>query len=181
MPNYESFNFDAAKKLDSHILFGTSSWNYPGWHGQVYHCQYKNDKDFKDNSLGEYAKFPWFRTVGIDSSFYGPPTAATLKRYSDQLPSGFRWISKVWEEITIPHYAKHKRYGSKAGTINPNFLDASLFIEKVLSQHSDLNISKHTGPFVFEFQSLPKNQRNNCTWFIEKLDCFLEKVTVHDH
>ena len=42
---------------------------------------------------------------------------------------------KVWEEITIPSYAKQPRYGSRAGQPNPRFLDATLFNELVLTPY----------------------------------------------
>jgi hypothetical protein len=38
---------------------------------------------------------------------------------------------KVREEITIPTYAPHARYGVKAGQPNHRFLDAQAFIELV--------------------------------------------------
>ena len=59
------------------IRFGTSSWTYPGWKGLVYHRDY-GGKGTAAPMLAEYSEFPLFRTVGIDSSFYGPPTDATL-------------------------------------------------------------------------------------------------------
>jgi uncharacterized protein DUF72 len=52
------------------------------------------------------------RTVGNDSTFYGPPTANQLRWYPNQIPEGFEMCWKVWEEITIPTYAQH-RYGRK--------------------------------------------------------------------
>jgi uncharacterized protein YecE (DUF72 family) len=59
--------------------------------------------------------------------------------------------SKVWEEITIPAYANRARYGAKAGTANPRFLDASLFQEMVLGP-SLAGLGRQAGPFLFEFQ-----------------------------
>ena len=38
--------------------------------------------------LEEYAAFPLFRTVGIDSSFYAPPTEEILAAYAEHLPPG---------------------------------------------------------------------------------------------
>jgi uncharacterized protein YecE (DUF72 family) len=59
---------------------------------------------------------------------------------------------KVWEELTIPTYAKHARYGSKAGQPNPHFLDPTLFIDFVLAPYREAQFEPHTGPFLFEFQ-----------------------------
>ena len=35
--------------------------------------------------LEEYARFPLFRTVGIDSSFYGPPSDEAVWSYAEHL------------------------------------------------------------------------------------------------
>ena len=59
--------------------------------------------------------------------------------------------SKVWEEITIPRFADHPRYGAKAGQPNPRFLDAKVFIEEVLPPYEQA-FQGHIGPFIFEFQ-----------------------------
>ena len=47
--------------------------------------------------LAEYARFPLFGTVGIDSSFYGTPKPATLARWAKALPPGFRahWVTRT--------------------------------------------------------------------------------------
>ncbi len=79
---------------------------------------------------------------------------------------------KVWEEITIPRYANHLRYGSRAGQENPNFLNAKAFLQHVLQPYRDANFQKHTGPFLFEFQRhgmLPHE-------FVDKLDTFFSQL-----
>jgi len=40
---------------------------------------------------------------------------------------------KVWEDLTIPTFSSHPRYGTKAGPANPRFLDAGLFKYLVLT------------------------------------------------
>ena len=81
---------------------------------------------------------PLFRTVGNDSTFYGPPTRNQLRRYLNQIPEDFEMCCKVWEEITIPVYAQHARYGVNAGQPNKRFLDSQAFIELVLQQYRDV-------------------------------------------
>ena len=61
------------------IRFGTSTWTYEGWQGQVYQKQY-HKTTFARECLGEYCQYfyndngaPLFRTVGNDSTFYRPP------------------------------------------------------------------------------------------------------------
>jgi len=109
------------------IRFGTSTWTYEGWQGQVYKREYAKST-FTRECLGEYCQYqyqgePLFRTVGNDSTFYRPPTANQLRRYLSQIPEDFQMCFKVWEEITIPTYAKQARYGPRAGQPNPCFLD----------------------------------------------------------
>src|SRR5215831_11579391 len=96
------------------IRFGTSTWTYEGWQGQVYHKQYAKTA-FARECLGEYCQYlyngqPLFRTVGNDSTFYRPPTPNQLRNYLKQIPEDFEMCFKVWEELTIPTYAKQPRY-----------------------------------------------------------------------
>lgn len=138
------------------VRFGTSTWTYEGWQGQIYQRQYAKSM-FARECLGEYCQYqyqnePLFRTVGNDSTFYRPPTANQLRRYLDQIHEDFEMCFKVWEEITIPSYATQPRYGTRAGQPNPRFLDAKLFNELVLTPYRNAKFEPHTGPFLFEFQ-----------------------------
>jgi len=158
------------------IRFGTSTWAYAGWQGQVYRRTYTKTA-FARECLGEYCQYlykgePLFRTVGNDSTFYRSPTTSQLRRYLDQMPEDFEMCAKVWEEITIPTYAKHARYGVKAGQPNPRFLDAAAFIDFVLTPYQEANFHTHTGPFLFEFQrhGLPAEE------FFSRLDSFLSAL-----
>ncbi|MEP6474001.1 MAG: DUF72 domain-containing protein, partial [Gemmatimonadota bacterium] len=89
-----------AARIPPGIRFGTSSWTYPGWQGLVYQQKYPKT-GAAARMLEEYARYPLFRTVGIDSSFYSPPTSKTLAEYSAHLPAGFPCVSKVWDRITV--------------------------------------------------------------------------------
>ena len=105
-----------------------STWTYEGWQGQAYKRGYAKST-FARECLREYCQYqyqgePLFRTVGNDATFYCPPTANQLRRYLSQTPEDFQICFKVWEEITIPSYAKQPRYGARAGQPNPWFLDA---------------------------------------------------------
>ncbi len=158
------------------IRFGTSTWTYEGWQGQVYTRQYAKSK-FAQECLGEYCQYqyknePLFRTVGNDATFYRPPTANQLRRYLNQIPEDFEMCFKVWEEITIPSYAKQARYGSRAGQANPRFLDAKLFNELVLTPYRDAKFEAHTGPFLFEFQRHGMSSDEFCS----RLDAFFQQL-----
>ncbi len=141
--------------VPENIRFGTSSWAYEGWQGLVYRMTYPKSR-FAQDCLGEYASYqykgaPLFRTVGLDHTFYRPPTVKQLVHYRSQVPTDFRFCSKVWEELTIPAYATHRRYGTKASTRNPRFLDPSLCQEMVLDPSRE-GLGDQAGPFLFEFQ-----------------------------
>ncbi|MBS0152249.1 MAG: DUF72 domain-containing protein [Nitrospira sp.] len=138
------------------IRFGTSTWTYEGWRGQVYLKNYPKGS-FTKQCLSEYWQFqhngsPLFRTVGNDSTFYRPPTRAQLLAYRDQMPEQAEMCFKVWEDITVPVFASHPRYGLKAGKPNPHFLDAQLFKDLVLTSFREARFQDRTGPFLFEFQ-----------------------------
>ena len=79
---------------------------------------------------------------------------------------------KVWEEITIPTYAKQPRYGVRAGQPNPRFLDAKLFNDLVLAPYREAKFEAHTSVFLFEFQrhGIPTEE------FCERLDQFFLKL-----
>lgn len=166
--------------IPEEIRFGTSSWAYEGWKGMVYRKPYPKNR-FAQDCLAEYAAYtyqdaPLFRTVGLDQTFYRPPTVGQLAQYVAQLPTGFRICSKVWEEITIPAYAPHARYGSKAGTSNARFLDASIFEDLVLRPSQEA-LGNHAGAFIFEFQrwGLEPNR------FLPELDRFLARLPQGPH
>jgi uncharacterized protein YecE (DUF72 family) len=72
---------------------------------------------------------------------------------------------KVWEEITIPSYAKQARYGARAGQTNPRFLDAKLFNDLVLTPYREAKFEPHTGPFLFEFQRHGMSADEFCSRF----------------
>ncbi len=158
------------------VRFGTSTWTYEGWKGQVYLRKYAKTA-FARECLGEFCQYryrdqPLFRAVGNDATFYRPPSANQLTRYLTQIPEDFQMCFKVWEELTIPTYAKHARYGPRAGQVNPNFLNADAFTKLVLQPYRDAQFGPHTGPFLLEFQ------RHGLTAeeFIGKLDAFFAHV-----
>ena len=120
-----------AARMPAHVRLGTSSWAFPGWQGLVYQRTYPDAPAFTRLSLEEYARFPLFRTVGIDRSFYAPIPEAELAGYRAQLPDGFRCAMKVWSELTTYSFPLHPTLGARAGQLNPRFLDVEAFREHV--------------------------------------------------
>jgi uncharacterized protein YecE (DUF72 family) len=155
------------------VRFGTSTWNYPGWGGLVYHQDY-GPKGAAARMLKEYAAFPLFGTVGIDSSYYGPPTEAVLRSYADHLPAGFPCISKVWGQLTIHTFTKAQD-PDRAGKRNPDFLNPDLFVEEIYQPYRRY-FAKNTGPFVFEFQTIAKFTGLDADVFADRLDQFFSAL-----
>src|SRR2546426_928328 len=71
-----------AQRIPSNIRFGTSTWTYDGWFGDVYQRHYRGPQP--SQRLEEYARYPQFRTVGIDSAFYDPPSEEELDSRSEE-------------------------------------------------------------------------------------------------
>lgn len=162
-----------AARIPPSVRFGTSTWNYPGWRGLVYHRDY-GPKGAAARMLEEYAAFPLFRTAGIDSSFYGPPTEAVLRSYAEHTPPGFPFVSKVWSQLTVHRFTKAQD-PARAGKVNPDFLNPELFIEEVYQPYRRA-FADHTGPFVFEFQTIAKSSGIGAERFAERLDEFFSEI-----
>lgn len=161
--------------LPDSVRLGTSSWAYEGWRGQVYKQAYPKNR-FARDCLKEYAAYEHggvrlFRTVGVDHSFYRPPDQAQWAGYAAQVPEDFRFCLKVWEEITVPVFAAHPRYGGRAGQANPRFLDATLFAEMVLAP-ARAGLGLRAGPMIFEFQRFGLEPET----FLPALDRFLSRL-----
>jgi uncharacterized protein YecE (DUF72 family) len=163
-----------AGRLPERVRLGTSSWTFEGWQGLVYHRQYTKAA-FTRESLAEYAAYPLFRTVGIDSTYYTPPRAELLARYAAQLPPGFVAVSKVWEHLTLPVFPEHRRYGQNAGRKNPHYLDAAVFEDLVLSVYAR-DFRPFMGPFVFELAPMRPEVRPEPEAFAESLDAFFGRL-----
>ena len=160
-------------RLPDKLRLGTSSWTFPGWAGLVYHRRYPNQRAFLRDSLQEYASHPLMRTVGIDRGYSTPVPVDDLAGYSAQLPSDFRAAMKVWQQITMPGFPRHPRYGAKAGSENPSFLDPALFAEAVHAPAVQ-SFARHMGPWIVEIAPSPFPVDPD--WFNQKLAAFLDAV-----
>lgn len=162
-----------AKRIPSLVRFGGSSWNYPGWRGLVYSRTYEG-RGASTRMLEEYAAFPLFRTVGVDSSFYAPPTEEVLTGYAERLPRGFPCVSKVWNQLTVQTFTKAQD-PSRAGKRNPDFLNPDVFLEAVYEPHQRF-FADNTGPFVFEFSTVARRSGLGAERFADQLDRFFAEL-----
>jgi uncharacterized protein YecE (DUF72 family) len=87
----------AGSSRRSNIRVGTSGWSYPSgkgtWKGLFYPKK-------RGDELPFYAEH--FDTVEVNSSFYGPPTAATAKKWAERTPAGFEFALKLYQKFTHP-------------------------------------------------------------------------------
>jgi uncharacterized protein YecE (DUF72 family) len=142
-----------ADSLPRGLRLGTCSWTFPGW-DLVYRREYPSDASFRAESLAEYAAFPLFRAVEIDSSYYRPLSAATLRAYAERLPDDFECAMKVWSEVTTFVFPRHPRFGDRAGMRNPYFLDPAVFAEQVIGPIAEAGIAQ-LGPLIVEVPPIP--------------------------
>ena len=119
------------------LYVGTSSWKYEGWLGSVYQPERYSSRGrfskarFQRDCLTEYAEV--FHTVSGDFAFYQFPSISVWSRLFSRVPAGFRFAFKAPEEITTPVFARHPRYGSRAGRPNPLFLDPKALTAQFLN------------------------------------------------
>ena len=157
------------------IFIGGSSWKYEGWLGQIYsRSRYQvrgrfSKRLFEDTCLSEYAGI--FPTVCGDFAFYQFPTEAFWAKLFRHTPEGFRWGFKIPEQITVPTWPVHPRYGALAGRENPTFLDAALLEQSLLRALEPYR--KQTGVLIFEFGTM---RGVNPAEFIRLLDPFLSQL-----
>jgi len=160
-------DLELSREVPSNIRFGTSSWTFPGWAGIVYRG-HPSERTLASSGLAEYADYPLFSTVGIDSAYYRPLAESTIERYREQLPRGFQCVVKVWNEIT-------SRELPRTDVQNPRFLDAAVFEREVLRPLATLD--DNLGPLVFEFA--PMRGGISADAFASRLDAFLGALS-HD-
>jgi uncharacterized protein YecE (DUF72 family) len=159
-----------AERLPAHVRLGTSSWTFTGWRDIVYRQHYESAKEFAQRSLVEYAAHPLFRTVGVDRSFYAPVPIDELQLYATQVPPDFRFVQKVWAEVSAP-IAESRSTGELRD--NPTFLDPERFFVHQL-EPSRRGLGDNLGPFVLSIS--PSRARLSRETFERKLERFLDGV-----
>jgi uncharacterized protein YecE (DUF72 family) len=163
---------------DRGLFFGTSSWKYEGWLGSIYSPErYQTRgklsmKKFESECLAEYARV--FPVVGGDFSFYQFPSAGYWKNLFEGTPESLRFGLKVPEEVTVPRWPRHARYGTRAGKPNESFLDPKVFKElfaRPLWKHRD-----RVAVLMFEFGTMAKSSMSGVDEFRERLGAFLDAM-----
>lgn len=161
-----------AAALPETVLFGTSSWAFPGWAGLVYPAGLSAARLGREG-LRHYARHPLLRTVGIDRSYYAPIPLDDLRAYADQLPDGFRACLKAPAAVTsrvVPSFGARG-----APPPNPDYLSVPRLIDDLLAPLA-AGFAAHTGPIVLEFPPGPRGAPLAPAAFAESLDRFLDAV-----
>ena len=160
------------------MYVGTSSWKYPGWIGSIYSDELYltrgrfSQAKFDRTCLQEYART--FKTVCIDAAFYQFPSARYLDGLMGEVPPDFKFGMKVTDEITIKHFPRHPRHGSRGGEDNPNFLNVELFCREFLDVCTPYR--DNIGVLIFEFSQFYQRDYERGRDFVADLDRFLGKL-----
>lgn len=141
---------ELAAALPPHLRLGTSSWNYPGWAGLVWDGEYSAAL-LSRYGLAAYARYPLFRTVSLDRTFYRPLDAAQFAQHAAQVPADFRFVVKAPNLVSDSMLRDESGRGLQA---NPDFLGAEgalrHFVEPALAGLGD-----KLGALVFQISPLP--------------------------
>lgn len=139
------------EKIPRGVFLGSSSWNFPGWRGMVY-SPMSGEKRLAEDGLSAYCKYPVFRTVGIDRSFYRPLTSEHYRHFAEQVPDNFRFLVKAPQSVT--DYVLRDDRARPTGP-NPDYLNVEKALESFLIPVAE-GLKEKAGPLVFEFAALPR-------------------------
>lgn len=117
------------------LYVGTSGYSYKPWKGTFY------PKDLPAQQMLRYYG-ERFRTVEINSTFYGVPEVSVLEAWAGTVPAGFRFALKAPRQIT------HERRLNDAGDLVSHLLEVARAL------------TEHRGPLLFQ---LPPTSRKDVT------------------
>jgi uncharacterized protein YecE (DUF72 family) len=152
------------------IWVGTSSWKYEGWKNIVYLNSYSSKKEFEKTCLTEYSST--FNLVGVDFSFYNPPTPAQFEELILTSKPETKFCFKVHESITTFHYPSIPRLGTLSGTLNQSFFDAEHFVQFVFNPLLTFRQKRSIGPLLFEITPGTQNDQVSLEYLKEKIRHF---------
>jgi len=133
------------------LYLGTCAFTASGWAGSFYPAGMQS----RDYLTHYSAKF---RTVEVDSTFYGTPSVSTVTAWNEKTPDDFVFAAKVPRVIT------HEKV---LVDCDPEF-DAFIDRMKLLGEK--------LGPLVFQFPHFDQFQFKTVSEFFPRLRSFLEKL-----
>jgi len=133
------------------LFLGTSAFTANGWAGSFYPVGMKPS---------EYLSFyaTKFRTVEIDSTYYGTPSAATVDGWYRRTSPDFIFAAKVPQVVT------HEKVLADCDA------EFSEFIERMSS------LKEKLGPLLLQFPKFSRYEFKTSNEFIERLRTFLSKA-----
>ena len=162
---------ETARNLPEGLFIGTSSWSFPGWHGLVYAENYE-PAELAHGGLAAYARFPLFRSVGIDRTFYAPIPREEYERYAAQVPTGFRFVVKAPVQCVSP---KLRADPGNRALDNPHFLDPAWAVRHFIEPAMQ-GLGRNTGPLIFQFSPLPRALAREPAEFAWRVGTFLRAL-----
>ncbi len=163
---------NVAARLPAGVVFGTSSWTFPGWVGLVYPPGLTGAALGREG-LRHYARHPLLRTVGVDRSYYAPIPLDDLRSYASQLPEGFRCCVKAPAAVTS---RVTPAFGGGGGPApNPSFLSVTRLVDDLLAPLA-AGLGAHCGPIVLEFPPGARDSAQPPDAFVAALDRFLDQL-----
>ena len=141
-----------AELAERGILTGTSAFTAAGWGGTFYPAGMK---------AAEYLRFyaTRFRTVEVDSTFYGTPKPERVRAWYEKTPADFVFAVKVPQVIT------HEKA----------LVDCEVEMDEFLRTMALLR--EKLGPMLLQFGYFGPRVIKNVTQFLARLEPFLRKVT----
>jgi uncharacterized protein YecE (DUF72 family) len=133
------------------ILLGTSSFTASDWDGVFYPKGMRSA-----NYLSFYAEH--FRTVEVDSTFYGCPSARPVNNWGARTPEGFIFSVKIPQVIT------HEKVLADCDADLKEFVDTMSILGPKL------------GPIVFQFPFFNRSIFRDRREFLDRLVPFLGKL-----
>jgi uncharacterized protein YecE (DUF72 family) len=136
--------------LPVQLRLGTSSWNYPGWHGLVWEREYPEARLSK-HGLPAYARHPLMRTVSLDRAFYRPLGADQYAAYAAQVPDDFRFVVKAPSLVADALIRGETGRGLQP---NPSFLDPDLALRSFARPALE-GLRHRLGALAFQLSPMP--------------------------
>jgi uncharacterized protein YecE (DUF72 family) len=133
------------------LLLGTSAFSAAGWQGSFYPPGMK-PRDF----LKFYGTK--FKTVEIDSTYYGTPNDSTVRRWYEKTPPDFLFAAKVPQVVTHEKVLK----------------DCEAEFDEFVNRMGLLN--EKLGPLLFQFPHFDKYEFNGPDEFVRRLELFLRRA-----
>jgi uncharacterized protein YecE (DUF72 family) len=133
------------------LYLGTCAFSANGWQGTFYPPGMQ-PREF----LTHYATK--FRTVEVDSTFYGTPSASTVSRWNEKTPPDFVFAAKVPQVVT------HDKV----------LVDCEREFDEFIGRMNSLG--EKLGPLILQFPYFSRSEFKSVNEFLPRLRFFLKRI-----